>query len=153
MSQNYSNHKRYVPGFHVVLGSLIVVVLVASIVNLVCCMGSCHAGSCGPGGCCIWQGGIVPLIVAVILLLLFWYSRQFAVTVQNRAIRAEENMRHFVMTGKPQDSRLTMGQIVALRFAGDDEYLSLSDRAINEQMKPEEIKKAIKNWRSDDYRC
>lgn len=38
-------------------------------------------------------------------------------------------------------------------FAGDDEYLGLIDRAINEQMKPDDIKKAIKNWRADNHRC
>ena len=73
--------------------------------------------------------------------------------VQDRAIHAEENMRHFLLTGKPLDPRLTWPQIIALRFAGDDEYLSLTEKAIAQQMRPDDIKKAIKNWRRDEHRC
>jgi hypothetical protein len=46
----------------------------------------------------------------------------FALRAQDRAIRAEENLRHFILTGKPFDSRLRMSQIIALRFAPDDEF-------------------------------
>jgi hypothetical protein len=51
-----------------------------------------------------------------------------------------------------QDSRLTKGQIIALRFADDDEYAALSERAIKENMSPKEIKQAIQNWRADHHR-
>jgi hypothetical protein len=95
----------------------------------------------------------MPLLVAVTLVMLFWYSRTFAVKVQDRAIRAEENFRHFIMTGKPLDSRLAMGQIISLRFADDAEYLELLQRAINENLKPADIKKAIKNWKADNHRA
>ena len=151
-NQNYSNHTRYVPGFHFLTGTLILVVLVLAIINMIhcCCCGSCTAGQ----SCCAWlYCGLMPLLVAITLLMLSWYSRAFAVKVQDRAIRAEENFRHFIMTGKPLDSRLTMGQIIALRFAGDDEYLALIQRAIDENMKSSEIKKAIKNWRADNFRA
>jgi hypothetical protein len=72
--------------------------------------------------------------------------------VQNRAIRAEENLRHFAMTGKLLDPNLKMGQIVALRFASDEEYLALAKRAIEENLSRDDIKKAIKNWRADYHR-
>ena len=95
----------------------------------------------------------MPLLVAVILISLFAFTRTFAVTVQNRAIRAEENLRHYILMGKPADARLTMGQVIALRFAPDEEYKELSQRAVNESMKPVDIKKAIKNWKADHHRC
>ena len=159
MEQNYSNHRRYPRGYYAVLAPMILFFFVWSVVHLVRMMCCCHGGNCSPGGscgfgggCCLFRG-LMPLLVALILIMLWWYSRAFAIKVQDRAIRAEENMRHFILTGKPLDSRLTMGQIVALRFAGDDEFLPLIERAINEQMKPDDIKKAIKNWRADNSRC
>ena len=150
--QNYSNHSRYVPGFHFFTGALCVAVLVLAIINMVhqCCCGECSA----TGGCCAWlYTGLMPLLIAITLLMLFWYSRAFAVKVQDRAIRAEENFRHFVMTGKPFDSRLTMGQIISLRFADAEEYLDLVQRTINENLKPADIKKAVKKWKADRHRA
>ena len=81
-----------------------------------------------------------------------WYTRELATKVQNRAIRAEENLRHFVMTGKLLDPNLKMGQIIALRFASDEEYLTLAKRAVQENLSREDIKKAIKTWRPDHHR-
>ncbi|MBC7552943.1 MAG: hypothetical protein H7257_03080 [Taibaiella sp.] len=141
--QNYTNHRRYVPGFHFVLSTLIIIVLLMSAFSL----GQVYNKE-------QWlRGGIIPLLTSVILVVMYWYVRTFPVTVQTRAIRAEENMRHYIMTGKQLDSRLTMGQIVALRFAGDEEYIALSAKAANEGLAPDAIKQLIKNWRTDDYRC
>ena len=148
--QNYSNHSRYVPGFHFLAGGLCMAILVLAIINMVHCCG----GACTAGGCCEWlYCGLMPLLVAITLLLLFWYSRAFAVKVQDRAIRGEENFRHFVMTGKPLDPRLTMGQIIAMRFADDDEYLELVARTLGENLKPADIKKAIRKWKADHHRA
>jgi hypothetical protein len=85
-------------------------------------------------------------------LLLCYYGREFALKAQDRAIRAEENLRHFSLTGKLLDSRLTTSQIIALRFASDTEFLILAERAANDSLKAEEIKKAIINWREDNHR-
>ena len=141
--QSYSNHRRYVPGFHFATLTLILLLVVLSIINLVQTL---QAGTS-------WIMGVIPVITALILIPLLWYCRSFAVAVQNRTVRAEENFRHYVATGKPLDTRLTMGQVIALRFAGDDEYLSLAGKAINEKMSSDDIKKAIRNRRADDYRC
>ena len=73
----------------------------------------------------------------------------FALKAQDRAIRAEENLRHFILTGKPLDGRLEPLQIVALRFAADDEFPGLAARAAEQSMKPDDIKKAVKYWRAD----
>ncbi|HEX2683747.1 MAG TPA: DUF6526 family protein, partial [Ferruginibacter sp.] len=81
-----------------------------------------------------------------------WFSRSFALKAQDRAIRAEENFRHYLATGKPHDSRLSIAQIIALRFAGDDEFVELSKRAAEQNMAPKEIKMAIKNWKGDHHR-
>jgi hypothetical protein len=87
------------------------------------------------------------------LISLFWYSRGFALRAQDRAIRAEENFRHYILTGKPLDSRLRMGQIIALRFASDAELPDLAKKAVEENMRSKEIKASIKNWRPDHHRA
>ncbi len=141
--QNYANHRRFVPAWHFLTSLLITAVFVIAAIALVKGLANGE-----------WlYSGLMPVMVAIILLLLFWYARTFATKVQDRAIRAEENLRHYVLTGKLFDPRLTMSQIVALRFAPDDEYVPLVERAINEHMKAEEIKKAVKNWKADHHRA
>jgi len=71
---------------------------------------------------------------------------------QDRAIRAEENLRHFVLTGKLLDPALTVRQIIALRFAPDGEFVALAGRAAAEHTEPDAIKRAVKVWRADTYR-
>lgn len=85
--------------------------------------------------------------------MIFWYARVFALRAQDRAIRAEENFRYYLLTGKAFPRELAMGQIIALRFAPDEELAELVTRAINEKMKSKEIKAAIKNWRADHHRA
>jgi hypothetical protein len=76
----------------------------------------------------------------------------YSLKVQDRVIRTEENFRHFVLTGKPLDPQLRIGQIVALRFASDAEFPELAKRASAEKLRSSEIKKAIQQWRPDTYR-
>jgi hypothetical protein len=89
------------------------------------------------------------VLVSFILFSLYFHSRAFALKAQDRAIRAEENLRHFVLTGKPLDNRLTMGQIIALRFASDEEMPGLARKAVDEKLSQSQVKKEIKNWRGD----
>src|ERR1039458_9666281 len=119
-SQNYSTHTRYVPLYHFVLGLLVIVTLIGSIVNLF--------QSCGDHER-LYSASLI-FAISISLIFLFWFARAFANKVQDRAIRAEENLRHFSMTGKLMDSKLKMSQIVALRFAPDEEWLDLMKRAI-----------------------
>jgi len=140
--QNYKNHSRLVPGFHYLGYLLLAAIIGGSIINL--------NYTCGTGECLYTP--ILICIIGVLFMVLMWFSRSFALKAQDRAIRAEENFRHFIATGKPHDSRLKMRQIIALRFAGDDEFVALSKRAADENMGAKEIKMAIKNWRADNNR-
>ena len=89
------------------------------------------------------------ILTSWIFVVMMWYTRQFPLKAQDRAIRAEESLRHYVLTGKLLPTELRMGQIIALRFAPDGEFLPLIDRAIKEQLTQKEIKMAIKNWKPD----
>jgi len=79
--------------------------------------------------------------------------RSFSLKAQDRAIRAEENLRHFVLTGKVLDKSLTIRQIIALRFAPDEEFIALAERAVKENLSNDDIKKAVKNWKEDNHRA
>src|SRR5436190_22347006 len=100
--QNLRNHARYIPLWHIVTSLAIIALLVGSIINLV------HSAKEN-----VYSASLL-VLVSLIFLSIFWYARAFALRAQDRAIRAEENLRHFVLTGKLLDSRLRMSQIIAL---------------------------------------
>ena len=89
---------------------------------------------------------------SLLLLLVAAYARLFPLKAQDRAIKAEENLRYFSMTGKLLPKELRVSQIIALRFASDEEFIALVERAVKENMKSKEIKQAIQHWRADHYR-
>jgi uncharacterized protein DUF6526 len=91
-------------------------------------------------------------VITACVIILFFFARIFPLKAQDRAIRAEENLRHFAMTGKLLDPRLGTLQTVALRFASDGEFVALARRAAEEGLTPDAIKRAVKNWRPDTYR-
>jgi len=136
-TQNYDNHKRWIFPYHILTGAAIGFLFVQSLINLA------HASHRGLSFRILW------VLVSLILLSFFIYARQFSLKAQDRAIRAEENLRHFILTGKPLYKELTMRQIIALRFAGDEEFPTLAKRAADESLSNNEIKKAIRNWRPD----
>jgi hypothetical protein len=86
------------------------------------------------------------------MVLLYIFVRTFPLKAQDRAIRAEEQLRHYVLTGKLLDSRLTIRQIVALRFASNEEFAALAQRAADQSLSPDAIKREVKQWRADLYR-
>ncbi len=140
--QSYKNHVRYDFWFHRILLSLVLALL---------------AGSGRYLYISIRDGA--PLYPPVLLFLfsiaftmLCFLARIFALKAQDRAIRAEENLRHYVLTGKLLDARLTVKQIVALRFAHDEEFVKLADRAAAGSMTPDAIKQAIVRWKPDEHR-
>jgi hypothetical protein len=141
-TQSYKNHAQIVPLYHRVLTGLLLLILIGSIVNL--------TKSWGDSTRFYSASLIVTLTIAAILLFIF--VRVFPLKAQDRAIRAEEQLRHYVLTGKLLDRRLTMRQIVALRFASDGEFVALAQRAVEQSMSPDAIKQAVKEWRADTYR-
>ncbi len=138
--QDYKNHKQVVYSYYLLTGVPIVILIILAIIQIF------------NGDRVALEYGIILLLIGWILLTMLFRSRGFALKAQDRAIRAEENLRHFVLTGKLHDPRLTMKQIVALRFASDEEVAGLSLRAASESLSADAIKKEIKNWRADTYR-
>lgn len=140
--QNFKNHVRFHIPYHVIGNGLLLFIVIGSVWNFIVAM----------------QNGshrLVALIVLAMAGLLgvsFGLVRLYSMKVQDRVIRVEENFRYYRLTGEVLPSALTTGQIIALRFASDEEFLPLVERAMKEQLKPVEIKKSIKNWREDHLR-
>jgi Family of unknown function (DUF6526) len=131
-----------VPLYHVVLALLILATLIGSFVNL--------ANSWGDHVRLYSASLIVTLSIAVLLVYIF--CRTFALKAQDRAIRAEEQLRHYVLTGRLLDARLSIRQIVGLRFASNEEFAALAQRAAEQGLTPDAIKRDVKQWRPDTYR-
>ena len=95
------------------------------------------------------------LMLVFAMFLVGWISRAYIVRLQDRIILLEMKVRAAELLPAGQDAqmaKLTKQQIVALRFASDDELGALLDRAVRENMAPKDIKAAVKNWRADHYR-
>jgi hypothetical protein len=141
-SQDYASHRQYVFGFHVVLFGLLVLTLIGSCVNLYQSIGDHQR---------LYSASLL-VALTFAMLTLFYYARVFALRAQDRAIRAEEQLRHYVLAVRLLDSRLTIRQIVGLRFAPDDEFVALARRAAEQGLSDDAIKREIKAWRADAHR-
>jgi uncharacterized integral membrane protein len=139
-TQNYRNHSRLVAGWHGVTFFAILAFWIGSFVNL--------ADAEGPA---LYSASLLS-VAGFIFVCFFVFVRMFALKAQDRAIRAEENLRHFVLTGKLLPASLRIGQIVALRFASDDEFATLAQKAASENLPGKQIKQSINNWKEDTYR-
>ena len=139
-TQNFSNHSRLVAGWHGLTFFAILAFWIGSFVNLA------HAE-----GAALYSASLLSL-AGFIFLCFFVFVRMFALKAQDRAIRAEENLRHFALTGKLLPASLRIGQIVALRFAADDEFVALAQKAADENLAGKQIKQSINNWKEDTYR-
>src|SRR5262245_60010316 len=140
--QTYATHRKTVFSYHIVTSLLLTFTLIGAGINL--------SRSIGTSG--LYSASLI-LALTVVSMFLYVFCRTFALKAQDRAIRAEEQLRHYVLTGKLLDARLSVKQIVGLRFASDGEFAALAQRAADEQMNPETIKKAITSWRADLYRA
>jgi len=139
--QNLGNHVRFHPPFHYFLAPGSAVLLILSIVNVVRHYDRLDA----------WILVLMGLLFFVAVFLI----RLNPLKVQDRLIRLEERLRLEDLAPAdfaPRIDDLTEGQLVALRFASDDEVAGLAAKALASNMKPAEIKKAIVVWRADMFR-
>jgi len=139
--QNFKNHAKMVPGFHYITLPAVLIFLIGSINYLV-----------KSNNENIYLGGMLCLL-SLILVLFAWYARGFALKAQDRAIRAEEKFRYYLATGKVFPEELKLNQIIALRFASEEEFVELTAKAVAEKLSNKEIKSLIKNWKPDYCRA
>jgi len=138
--QTYANHVRRDPLFHFFLLPVLVISLGVSV--YVCAR---H-----PGILTFW--GIV--FVAAVNVIAF-KARLYALKVQDRVIRLEERLRLAELLPeslRPQIAKLSEDQLIALRFASDEEIPALVERVLSANLSRADIKKSIKIWRPDEWR-
>ncbi len=138
--QHLKNHARFDPPYHFVLIFVFLANLIISIVYVVK-----HPG--------FYPAWYVVLSVAAILALL--KMRMYPVKVQDRIIRLEERLRLQALAPSEwhtQIYRLSEDQLIALRFAADDEVVELAKQALEHNLTRKQIKERIKDWRGDYWR-
>jgi hypothetical protein len=139
-SQTFGNHPRVDPAFHLFIIPVFTISLIVSIVLLVKY----------PGFLSAW--GVVFALAAVIAVFKI---RLYALRVQDRIIRLEERLRLAALLPAPVHAKipsLTEAQLIALRFACDEELAELAERALTESLAPADIKKSVRTWRPDYWR-
>lgn len=141
-AQNFENHARTVPLFHQVALPILLLNFVWSIYRVVR-----HFSA----------ESVISLLVAAALVLVAFYSRVFALTVQDRVIRLEMRLR--LQQVLPPDLRaripeFTVGQLVSLRFASDAELPELARKVLDEKLTDRNtIKKLVRDWQPDLLRA
>lgn len=137
--QSFANHTRFDPPFHFVAMPLLMVATISALVNAIAYGGRYNH----------W----VLVVLALGALVVGGLVRLRGLKVQDRVIRLEVALRYERLSGgrsfEALLSRLTMSQIVALRFASDGELVELADKAAQEGTPSREIKRAIREWRPD----
>ena len=99
------------------------------------------------------------LALAAQFLLLAWLSfmlrQHYALTNQDRIVRLELRLRYYILTGKQFEEiekKLSLSRVLALRFASDEEFLSLIDKAMMKNLSADAIKKSVIRWQPDHMR-
>lgn len=139
--QTYANHVR-IPPWHYVIAGLAVL------------LNACYL---------LWQlptshscGAVLGAVSAVAVVAIWFYSRRYAQQMQDRIIRLEVQVRLRALLPPERHggiARLSLGQLVALRFAGDAELPALVDRVLaGELAEPDAIKRAVREWQPDHMR-
>ena len=137
--QNFKNHSRLYPLHHFVLTPLTAGLSIWAFITIFTSDGAL-------------MQSVFNFILAFSLALAVLISRIYALKNQDRIIRLEMRVRYFELTGKSfssKETKLKLSQIIALRFANDNELLPLIDKAISEKMSAKQIKEAITNWNPD----
>ena len=145
--QTLANHTRWDPLFHFFVIPVFVLGLILSLVHFFA-----HITS---GDLHEQIHAVLLILLAAAFLILAFKVRLYALKVQDRVIRLEEQLRLMRLLPEPLRSRipeLTEGQLCALRFASDAELAKLAERAMNEKLSRADIKKAIQTWRPDYWR-
>ena len=140
--QSFDNHTRIVPPFHMVTLGIFLINLLWTLYHLVKYPAA---------------GTAMAFLLALAFLLVAFYARTFALTVQDRVIRLEMRLRMKEILPADLQSRIgefTPRQLVALRFASDAELPGLCRTVLADKISDgKSIKKMIKTWNADHLRA
>jgi Family of unknown function (DUF6526) len=139
--QTYANHTRFHPPFHFFLAPGSIVLLILTIVNVVRHYDRLDA----------W----ILLLMGMLFFVAVFLIRLNPLRAQDRLIRLEERLRLEALLSAQLSARigeLTEAQLIALRFASDQELPTLVEKVLAAKMPAKDIKRAIVTWRADTFR-
>ncbi|WP_370896861.1 DUF6526 family protein [Chryseobacterium gossypii] len=141
--QTYKNHRKYYPPHHFIYLPLLAVLELAGIYSIFTDR----------------QNRLIWILFSIIIFLIFYLAvmvrQHYALGNQDRIVRLEFKLRYYEVFNERSDEiadKLSFDQIAALRFAYDNEFKELLDKALRENISGAEIKRSIKNWRPDYLR-
>ncbi len=141
--QNYKNHIRWYVPHHFIFYPILLTGLFCSI-YFVC---SVEANAL------LWVA--ITFLLFLVLALSLLVRQHYGLGNQDRIVRLELRLRYYILTQKrfeEIESQLTFSQLAALRFAPDEEFIQLMQRALKENLSGDAIKRSIKNWLPDTMR-
>ena len=141
--QNYSHHVRYYAPHHFIFYPLVFAFMIISV----------KFAFKYPDRSLEWSA--IAVVLAMITWLSFMLRQHYALNNQDRIVRLEMRLRYYQLTHErleDLETKLSFGQIAALRFASDAELPALVKRSLRENLSPASIKRAIRNWVPDTMR-
>lgn len=141
--QNYNNHRMYYIPHHFVYLPLLVILLIFGLFRIFN----------DEKNRLVWV--LFSILIFLILYLAVMLRQHYALGLQNRTIRLEFRQRYFEIfkiRSEQAEQHLSFGQIAALRFADDEEFAILLEKALKDNWSADKIKKNIRNWKPDHNR-
>ena len=139
-TQNLKNHARLDPPYHIFVFAVYLLNLIYAVYQ-------------------VWRQPQLYsewyLLLSLAIIVPVLKLRTYPLKVQDRVIRLEERLRLQALAPQEwhaQIYRLSEGQLIALRFAADDEVVELAKQAIEHNLTGKQIKERIREWRPDDWR-
>ncbi len=139
--QSFANHRAFSPAY-ILAGAVLAGDVGYRVVQVVA----------DPKGATIWAA-----VVGAALVIVWRTSRAKAQIVQDRVIRLEMRLRLERVLPQAQRGdidRLTLGQLIALRFASDAELPALVRTVLDEGITSRnDIKRRVRDWQADWLRA
>jgi uncharacterized membrane protein len=136
-TQSFSNHVRVHPLYHYFAVPVSLALVPAALVNLYFSFN---------------LSAVIILIATIVLHLAIFLARDYAKKNQDRIIRVELRLRYFQLTQQNLEeieNQFSEGQLLALRFASNDEFIKLIRNPTTKSRNAEEIKREIIHWNPD----
>ncbi|MEC5156360.1 DUF6526 family protein [Chryseobacterium sp. MP_3.2] len=142
-NQNYKNHRKFYPPHHFVLLPLLLILLIFGI----------YKSFADASNQLIWI--LFSVVIFLILFVSIMLRQHYALGNQDRILRLEFKQRYFEIFGKRSDEveeKLDFSQLAALRFAYDEQFILLLNKALTQNLSGDDIKKSVDEWRPDHHR-
>lgn len=143
MKQQYSNYRKFYAPHHFIFLPLVLILIIIGVRQAL--RDEPHQ----------LEWVLFSIVCFCIFYLAIMLRQHYALGNQDRIVRLEFRLRYFELFGQSArtiESKLSFGQIAALRFADDKEFRVLLDRTLAENISGDDIKKSISNWQADDMR-